>query len=258
MKKKPNKRKKKITIKKPLFSIIIVTCNSEKYLEGCLKSILKQNFKNYEIIIIDNKSQDRTLDIITKYKKSIDFWKSKKDKGIFDAMNKGIKHSKGKIISILNSDDLFYQGALKTVSKYFDKKDKIDYLFGTVLKKKIYSGFRPHEIRWKFNIYPSHSVGFFIQKKVHDEIGVYNIKYKHSNDYDFFYRLITNKKFFGVRTLKTEVLGKFREGGFSSKFSFLDRLLMEIRIRFNNNQNILDLLIIFIGRCAYKIINYIK
>ena len=136
MKKKPNKRKKKITIKKPLFSIIIVTCNSEKYLEGCLKSILKQNFKNYEIIIIDNKSQDRTLDIITKYKKSIDFWKSKKDKGIFDAMNKGIKHSKGKIISILNSDDLFYQGALKTVSKYFDKKDKIDYLFGTVLKKK--------------------------------------------------------------------------------------------------------------------------
>ena len=258
MKKKPNKTREKIKIKKPLFSIIIVTYNSEKYLEGCLKSILKQNFKNYEIIIIDNESQDKTLDIIKKYKKDIDFWKSEKDKGIFDAMNKGIKNSKGKIISILNSDDFFYQGALKTVNKYFNKKNKIDYLFGTVLKKKIYSGFKPNEIRWRFNIYPSHSVGFFIQKKVHNEIGLYNIKYRHSNDYDFFYRLITNKKFFGVRTLRTEVLGKFREGGFSSKFSFFDRLLMEIRIRFNNSQNILDLLVILIGRCTFKIINYLK
>jgi glycosyltransferase involved in cell wall biosynthesis len=255
---KSKKINKRVKIKKPLFSIIIVTYNSEKYLEECLKSILNQNFKDYEIIVIDNQSHDRTLDIIKKYKKKIDFWKSEKDKGIFDAMNKGIKNSRGRIISILNSDDFFYQNALKTANRYFSDKQNIDYLFGTVQKKKLYSGFKPHKIRWRFNIYPSHSVGFFIKNKVHKKIGLYNTKYRHSNDYDFFYRLITNKKFFGTRTLRTEILGKFRDGGFSSKINFFDRLFMEIRIRFNNNQNILDLFIIFLGRCIFKIVNYLK
>ena len=122
--------------KKPLISIIIVTHNSERYIEMCLKSIFQQKFKNYEIIIIDNLSKDKTLKIIKKYEKKIDLWKSEKDKGIFDAMNKGIKNSKGKIISILNSDDIFYSNALTIVNKYFTTNKKIDYLFGTVLKKK--------------------------------------------------------------------------------------------------------------------------
>jgi len=245
-------------IKKPLFSIIVATCNSGQYLEGCLKSIFKQNFKNYEIIIIDNQSHDKTLEIIKKYEKKIDLWISEKDNGIFDAMNKGIKNSNGKIISILNSDDIFYQNALKTVNRYFNSNRKIDYLFGTVLKKRIYSGFKPEMIRWKFNIYPSHSVGFFIKKMVHKKIGTYNIKYRHSNDYDFFYRLITNKNFLGTRTSRTEVLGKFRDGGFSSKLKFFDILMMELKIRFDNNQNFFDLPIIFFGRCIFKIINLIK
>ena len=245
-------------IKKPLFSIIVATFNSDKYLEGCLKSIFKQNFKNYEIIIIDNKSTDKTHDIIKKFDKKIDLWIIEKDRGIFDAMNKGIRNANGKIISILNSDDIFYQNALKRVSKYFKHDDQIDYLFGTVLKKKVYSGFKPKMIRWKFNIYPSHSVGFFIKKKVHDKIGLYNIKYKHSNDYDFFYRLITNKKYYGIRNLRTEVLGKFRDGGFSSKLNFFDILFMELKIRFDNNQNFFDLLIIFFGRCVFKVINLLK
>ena len=92
----------------------------------------------------------------------------------------------------------------------------------------------------------------------HDKIGLYNIKYKHSNDYDFFYRLINNKKFYGRRTLRTEVLGKFRDGGFSSKLKFFDILLMELKIRFDNNQNFFDLLIIFFGRCIFKIISLFK
>ncbi|WP_415301364.1 glycosyltransferase [Candidatus Pelagibacter sp. Uisw_134_02] len=236
----------------------MATHNSGKYLEGCLKSIFKQSFKNYEIIIIDNQSKDKTLKIIKKYEKKIGFWLSEKDKGIFDAMNKGIKNSKGKIISILNSDDVFYPNALKIINKYFISDNKIDYVFGTVLKKKIYSGFRPELIRWRFNIYPSHSVGFFIKKKVHNKIGLYNTKYRHSNDYDFFYRLIKKNIFFGVRTSRTEVLGKFRDGGFSSTLGFFDRLMMELKIRLDNKQSIFDLLLIFFGRCVFKVINIFK
>ncbi len=126
--------------KKPLISIIIATYNSGKYLEECLKSIFKQSYKNYEIIIIDNQSKDKTLKILKKYEKKIDLWVSEKDSGIFDAMNKGIKHSKGKIISILNSDDFFYPNALNIVNKYFSSDNKIDYLFGSVQKKNYIRG----------------------------------------------------------------------------------------------------------------------
>lgn len=249
---------KKTLLNKPLISVIIVTHNSEKYLEECINSILNQKYKNYEIIIIDNKSKDKTLRIIKKYEKFIDFWISEKDEGIFDAMNKGIKYSKGEIIGFLNSDDIFFSKALLIVNKYLGVNKNIDYLFGTVLKKKLYSGFKPKLIRWKFNIYPSHSVGFFIKKKIHDKIGIYNTKYKHSNDYDFFYRLVKNKKFIGKRTLRNEILGKFREGGFSSNLKFFDRLFVELRIRFDNNQNLFDLVIIFFARCIWEVKNKLK
>ncbi len=249
---------KKNLYSRPLISVIVATYNSEKHLEQCLQSILKQTYQNFEIIVIDNQSTDKTLNIIKKYEKFIDIWISERDKGIFHAMNKGIKISKGKIISILNSDDYFFPNALKTVVKYFNNNLDVDFIFGTVKKNKIFSGFKPNKIRWKFNIYPAHSVGFFVKKKIHDKIGLYNLKYKHSNDYDFFYRLIVKNKIKGISTKRNEVLGIFRPGGFSSKLGFFDRLFMELKIRFNNKQNFFDLCIIFFGKCFFGILNKLK
>lgn len=249
---------KKNLYSRPLISIVVATYNSEKHLQKCLQSILEQSYQNFEIIIIDNQSTDKTLSIIKKYEKFIDIWISESDKGIFHAMNKGIEISKGKIISILNSDDYFFPNALKTIVKYFNSNSNIDFVFGTVKKNKVFSGFKPNKIRWKFNIYPSHSVGFFVKKKIHDKIGLYNLKYKHSNDYDFFYRLIVKNKIKGTSTKRTEVIGNFRSGGFSSRLSFFDRLFMELRIRFNNRQNFFDLFVIFFGRCFFEIINKLK
>ena len=71
-------------------SIITVTKNSEKYLEKNILSVHKQKYKNYEHIIIDGKSTDRTIDIINKHIKKIKYFISEKDKGLYDAMNKGI------------------------------------------------------------------------------------------------------------------------------------------------------------------------
>ena len=79
-------------------------------------------------------------------------------------MNIGIKKTSGDIIGILNADDYFYKNALKIVSKYF-VKNKIDFLFGSVLKKRIYHNFKPEKILYTFNFYPSHSVSFFIKRK---------------------------------------------------------------------------------------------
>ena len=91
---------------KPLISIITCVFNSEKYLQECFDSLYKQKYKNYEHIIIDGNSYDNSVKIIKKNQKNIKFWLSEKDKGIYDAFNKGMKYAKGDIIGFLNSDDI--------------------------------------------------------------------------------------------------------------------------------------------------------
>ena len=108
-------------IRNPLFSIITVVLNGEKYIEETIKSVLSQSFKNYEYIVLDGVSTDKTVDIIKKYEKKISYWSSQKDKGIYDAFNKGIKIAKGKFICIVNSDDILKKNALKIISKYIKK-----------------------------------------------------------------------------------------------------------------------------------------
>ena len=137
-------------VKKPYISIITVCKNSYKTLERCIKSVINQNYKNYEHIIIDGGSTDQTLKIILKNKKHLRYALSEKDKNLWHAINKGIKIAKGEVIGILNSDDVYYKNALLITSKYF-KKNKIDYLFGSVLKSKIYHGYHPEKIKYKFN-----------------------------------------------------------------------------------------------------------
>ena len=114
-------------------SIITVVKNNEKDIENNIKSLLNQSYDNYEHIIIDGGSTDRTTDIIKKYEKNIHYCISKNDKGLYDAMNKGIDVSTGDIIGILNSDDIFYKDALLYARNYFQEHENIDFLFGTVI-----------------------------------------------------------------------------------------------------------------------------
>ena len=114
----------------PLISIITVTYNSHKYLQETLDSLFKQNYKNFELIIIDGNSTDKTKNIIKKNKKNIDYWISENDKGIYDAFNKGIKLSRGDLIGIVNSDDILKPNALKILVKYYNSYPKMDFFFG--------------------------------------------------------------------------------------------------------------------------------
>lgn len=229
-------------------SIITVTKNSQKYLEENLKSLQNQTYKNFEHIIIDGKSNDQTIEIIKKYSNQIKYWVSEEDFGLYDAMNKGIKKATGDIIGILNSDDIFYPKALEIVNDYFFNNSDIDFLFGTVEKYKLMHGFDPKKIKWTFGFYTTHSVGFFIKKDSQLKLGFYDIQYKYSADYDLFYRMIIKKKFKGISTKKNEILGKFRQGGLSSKISYLDFLIENNKIRINNGQNKFFVYIIFLLR----------
>ena len=111
--------------KKVFFSIITVTKNSHLTLERCIKSVSRQTFRDYEHIIIDGASNKKTLDIIQKNYKSIAYSITEPDKNLWEAINKGIKASKGEIICILNSDDIFFKDALKLANKYFKKKNQL-------------------------------------------------------------------------------------------------------------------------------------
>ena len=115
------KTKKKLDFKEnnyPLISIITVVLNNSSHLQKTLNSIFNQKYQNYELIVIDGKSTDGTVDIIKKNKKKIDKWISEKDKGIYDAFNKGMNLAKGDYIGFVNSDDILLPNALKYLVKY--------------------------------------------------------------------------------------------------------------------------------------------
>ena len=101
-------------------SIITVTYNSEKYLADCIDSVRKQNYRDIEHIIIDGKSTDGTLQIITENSKYISSWISETDRGMYDAINKGIQMATGDIIGVLNSDDMLASAdAIRTIVDCF-------------------------------------------------------------------------------------------------------------------------------------------
>lgn len=99
---------KKSEPEKPLITVVTVVFNGEKTLEQTIQSVVNQTYDNVEYIIIDGASTDRTLDIIKKYEDKIDYWQSESDKGIYDAMNKGIGLAKGEFLIFLGADDLLF------------------------------------------------------------------------------------------------------------------------------------------------------
>ena len=210
----------------PLISIITVVLNNEKYLEEALESLKSQSYRNFEHIVIDGGSSDRTLEIIKKNDENIDYWVSKKDKGIYDAFNLGMKLARGDYLGFLNSDDKFTGDALNILKRYILNFPNKDFIFGAVKKHwGILYGYKPYKIFWSWGFYSSHSTGFFIKTNSAKKVGLYNLKYKYSADYDYFFRMIVKNKLKGVGTKKSEIFGIFRRGGFSSTIKFRDHFL---------------------------------
>ncbi len=245
-------KKKKVC---PKFSIITVVLNNEKYIEETIRSVINQKYKNFEYIIIDGKSTDNTLKIIKKYKNKINKFISEKDRGIYDAFNKGMSLASGKFICIVNSDDILKPNALSIIYKYINKYPKIDFIFGSVKKHwGILYGYKPNKISYSWGFYSSHSTGFYISREAAMKVGPYNIDYKYHADYDYFYRMIVQKKLKGIATKKNEIVGIFRRGGYSSKIPFRKLFFEELKIRYNNKQNLF--LILFIA--MYKFFKHFK
>ena len=236
---------------KPLISVITVSYNSEKTIENTIKSVLNQTYDNIEYIVIDGNSQDSTLKIIKKYDTSIDLWISESDSGIYNAINKGLKMSSGDIIGILNSDDTYTKDALSLVKKYFEKFDGVDLVFGSIVKERLFSGFKKEKIRWKFNIYPGHSSGFFISKNAQLKAGLYDEKFELHADYDLIYRLVCKFKMKSIAMDRKDVTGKFNIYGKSSKENQIRYYIEEFKIRKKNKQSIFFISLLLIIKIIY-------
>lgn len=247
-----------------ILSIITVVKNSESTIEKTIQSVLSQKIENLEYIIIDGNSSDNTLGIIKKYEDKIDYWCCIEDEGIYDAMNYGLKLSSGKIIGLINSGDIYTNDSLKTVLKYFKKKEDISFLFGTVNRhylggnviKKV--GFNRKRIKYNFDSVTCHSTGFFIKNNIQKELGLYNTKYKCSSDYDLFYKLLIQNDYNGSSTTKEEIIGIVESGGFSSKYGYWKKLKEEMSIRIENNQSYFLILIIFFNSIIKHFFKLIK
>ena len=226
--------------KKIFFSIITPVLNQPQ-IKKTFMSLKRQNFKNFEHIVVDGGSEKKTISILKKNKKYISKLIIDKDDGIYDAINKGIKISKGEVIGILNADDYYYKDTLSIAHRYF-KNNKIDYLFGSVVKERLMHGFWPNKIWYKFNIYPAHSCGFFVKKKLHKKIGLYDTKFKYSSDKRLYIQN-DKEKICWYEYKKYEIFGKFNPYGVSSKLGFFKGFKEEIKVRLNN-QNILFVILL--------------
>ncbi len=243
---------------KPLFSIITVVKNDEKNIQKTIESILNQKFKNFEYIIVDGKSEDSTISIINKYNDKINHIVSEHDDGIYFAMNKGVKIASGEFIVYVNSGDTLTVDALKIIQRKINERPNVDFVFGTV--KRHYTkdtlikyGFNKKKLIYNFDFATSHSTGFYLRRSKFEKIGFFNTKFKCSADYDVYYKLIIIENLEGVYTDKNELVGEVSSGGFSSKISFFDHLLEETKIRIDNHQNIILIVLIFINALIKKI-----
>lgn len=175
----------------PLISIITVCFNAGKIISETLNSAIQQSYKNIELVIVDGNSNDNTLQEIKKYQSHIGTLISEPDKGIYDAMNKGIKAANGEWIYFLNAGDLFYDE--KILEDIFSKNDlsNFDLIYAKVETKNEPTGVNyitGEKITFKdfFSKYPICHQATFTRKTAFDKIGMYDIQYRLAADTDWF------------------------------------------------------------------------
>ena len=209
---------------KPKISIITVVWNNAKTIKDAIDSVLSQTYENIEYIIVDGASTDGTVEIVKSYGYKISKFISEKDKGLYDAMNKGIAQATGDIVGILNSDDFYIdEFVIEKVVKEFEEK-KCDSVYADLvyvkpdnLQKTVRyydsSYFTPN--KFAYGWMPAHPT-FFVKREIYEKYGVFKIDYKIAADFDICARFLYKNKI-SYSYIK-EPLIKMRVGGVSTSF----------------------------------------
>jgi glycosyltransferase involved in cell wall biosynthesis len=185
----------------PIVSVITIVYNRVEYVRSAIKSVLAQDYPNIEYIIIDGGSIDGTVEIINEYQSEISVFVSEPDKGIYDALNKGISFASGDVIAILHSDDLFYDKSVVSdmVSRMADTGAEFcfsDLIIVNQSREKVLRYYMAsYYRRWMFRIgwLPPHPT-CFINKSLFDEFGLYSTNYEVAGDFDFLVRIFFGRE----------------------------------------------------------------
>jgi glycosyltransferase len=207
----------------PIFSILTVTHNRADVISDCVKSVLSQNFQDFEHVILDGASSDDTLTILSRIDDRRISVISETDAGIYDALNKGIKRARGSIIGILHSDDVYADPqVLERVHKLFSESDAdlvygdLDYVSARNMSKIVR--------RWKSGYFDAQSLKqgwmpphptVFVKASVFDDFGLYDPQFKIAADYELMLRLFSNGRL--KIAYLPEVLVRMRLGGVSNR-----------------------------------------
>lgn len=207
-------------------SIITATYNSGKTVGDTLKSVLAQTYHDYELLVVDGASKDNTLEVVKKMEPLFEGrmrYISEPDKGIYDAMNKGIRMATGEVIGILNSDDFYTSDDALACIAWTLEKEKVDAVYGDIhyvndddLTKCVrYYSSKPFR-KWmmRLGFMPAHP-SFYCRKEVYEKFGAFDAEnYRVAADFENLLRLIF------VNKIKTHYINKdfvtMRTGGASN------------------------------------------
>jgi glycosyltransferase involved in cell wall biosynthesis len=174
-------------------SVITICYNTGKYIERAISSVLKQDYNNWEHIVIDGGSQDETIEILNRYEHLI--WISEPDKGQSDAMNKGFNRSSGDIIIYLNADDELNSGLFSVINKHFRSNRNIDILVMNLLTVKLGKTTQTKPSISLFEIlrhegyrFPLNPVSYAYRRNLQAQIGLFPIDNYYAMDYWFLIR----------------------------------------------------------------------
>ena len=198
-------------------SIITVCYNSAKTIRKTIESVLNQTYNNIEYIIVDGNSEDGTLNIIEEYREKFGDRLtviSEPDKGIYDAMNKGIQRATGALIGILNSDDYYEQDAVSNMVNAMSA-EKYQILYGFVRSWR--NGEEYAIDRQSHKFLRQRMIGHpacFVTKAVYDDFGCFDLQYVSVADYDFMLRMSEQDK---IRFIPVDaIITNFALGGMSA------------------------------------------
>ena len=224
----------------PKISIITPTFNSEKTLDGTINALLSQTFSDFEYIIIDGQSKDGTLDRIRDFipqfeQKGVPVTiVSEADKGVYDAMNKGIALAKGDLIGITNSDDWYESDALQTMwNRYTDgRTDKGNCMLYGI--ERVWKDGRVFMVQRRGATFINEGVmphsTFFVARKVYEKYGAFDLSVKILADYDFISRCVSK----GVQLVEVDsVISNFCLGGISSSFFDFYTDYYKLQLKYN-------------------------
>ena len=204
-------------------SIITVCYNSEKHIKTAIESVINQTYKNIEYIVVDGASKDSTVDIIESYGDKITKFVSERDKGIYDAMNKGFQMATGDYLAVINSDDFYMSNdAIESVVNELNKK-QTDSLFADLIY--VEENNTEKQVRyWKSNEFvkgsfkkgwhPAHPT-FFVKNEIYKKYGYFNLSFKLAADFELMLRFLEKYQISSCYLPKPII--KMRLGGATNK-----------------------------------------